>query len=832
MTARNSAIYRCGDCVVEAGNRRFLRGGEALTLEPRVFAVIVQLLAHAGDLVPRNALLDAVWGHRYVTDSTVSRVIILARRAFGDDTETSQYIQTVRGAGYRYVGPVERLLPAGQAAEPQFEPPPEHRVPAQLEELIGREADLRRLADLLTQFRGVTILGPGGIGKTQCAYEYARRNTHCHPDGVWLFDLVPTQSAQQWLVQLAAALGMDPGEYQQSRREVLRQLADRRLLLVLDNCERTAPELGELALDVLHACKQVRLLATSQRPLNYVGERLLRLAPLALPTRAQPRDESELAEARGTAALALLLRRIQAAEPGFELHLGNASALIEICARLDGMPLALEFAAPRFALLSPEQVLERLRQRFEFLANSAAGRDDRHRNLQAVLSWAYSLLAQSEQRLLAWLGVFVQGWTADSAIALAARAGYSPEAVIDLMNGLVDKSLIVVDLGCSPPRYRLLESVREFALLNLKRMQEEDLAREAHLAALEVVTNSAFGVMRSGQLQPCIDQMAEEHGNLEAAVDYAVGSARDREAGFRILGNLVLYLGQRTLVSPGLSWCMRVSQSCACVDDAQRARFLLSRGILETHAGKTHGDACTTLCEAQALALRAGDVWTEGFAAAYRALWLIIADQVPDAIELISRAAAIADTLCDPTLAHLATWAEGWVYFSRGSFEDCIRVMEPSRTSGYAGYQAIFFHGYVALAQHNLGRTALAAQAFLEGSRLAAAHRSIRAESAAVEGCAYLAHRRGMHDCAAQLLGAAQRMREVSETPLLRFWQHPHDETERGLRASMGGADYEAAVTMGKQMRFERAIKQASHMLEQLASATVASQAAKVSVGS
>jgi len=801
---------------VDSTNRRFLRGEREIALEPRVFAVIVQLLVRHGALVSRNELLDAVWGHRYVTDSTVSRVVILARRAFGDDTESSQYIQTVRGAGYRYVGPIEELAPPETRARLRFEPPPAHRIPARLEELIGREADLERIAALLSTFRGVTILGPGGMGKTQCAYEYARRASGHHTDGVWLFDLAPVQAPSQWVESLGTALSIHPGEYERTRRDILRYLSDRNLLLILDNCERIAPELGGLVLEVLHHCAQARVLATSQRPLNYLGERLFRLPALALPRIAHPANDIELAEARCASAVALLLRRIEAVEPSFELHLGNAPAIIQLCQRLDAMPLALEFAAPRFAMLSPEQVLERLQQRFAFLVSNAAGRDSRHRNLQAVLSWAYALLAAGEQRLLAWLSVFVQGWTAASAVALAVRAGYSPDSVIDVMNGLVDKSLVAVDLSRSPPRYRLLESVREFALATLEQMGETDLARGAHIRAVEELTQTALQKMKEGQLLTHIDQLAEEHGNIAAALEYAVDS-REVELGQRIVANLVLYLGGRSLSSPGLDWCRRASQGPAAVGGACRARFLLSWGVLQL--GSAAGDPHDMLLEAQTLAQGSGDLWTEGFAAAYRALSLIIAGDISGAVELVARVASIAEELRDGTLRHLAAFGKGWVSFSRGAFEDCIRIMEPSRRDGFSSLSAVLLHVYVALSHYRLGRIASAAGAFGEAFHVATALRSIRGIAGPTEGCVYLARRCGNHTLAAELLGAAERMREVTGMPLLRFWHQLHADAESGLCAEMGGENYQAAVARGRAMRFEHAVEAASAVVKQIADA-------------
>ena len=239
--------------------------------------------------------------------------------------------------------------------------------------------------------------------------------------------------------------------------------------------------------------------------------------------------------------MALLLARIQDAQSEFKLTLANAPAIVGICERLDGMPLALELAAARFALLSPEQVLERLDHRFRFLVGEVAGRDHRHRNLIALLEWGFALLSPDEQRLLAWLGVFVQGWTVEAVIDLAPTFGVSPEEAVDLLTGLANKSLASVDQSVSPPRYRLLESVREFALEQLKILGDERRARDAHLAYVLRMTEAAHADMLGARMRERIALLGPEHGNINSASEYAAGPGDNPQAALRIAGLLTLY---------------------------------------------------------------------------------------------------------------------------------------------------------------------------------------------------------------------------------------------------------------------------------------------------
>lgn len=205
----DQVIYRCGECELDTANRTFRRGGTHHALEPRVFAVLVQLISRPGELLTRDQLLDSVWGHRYVTPSTLNRVIALARRALADDAEAPAFILTVHGAGYRYVGPVERTV-AVPEPRARFGPPPSVRLPARLHTLIGREAELSQIDAMLASGRALTILGTGGMGKTQCALAFAHSRCDRYPDGVWFFDLAPMRRADEWLQALALALVIAP----------------------------------------------------------------------------------------------------------------------------------------------------------------------------------------------------------------------------------------------------------------------------------------------------------------------------------------------------------------------------------------------------------------------------------------------------------------------------------------------------------------------------------------------------------------------------------------------------------------------------------------------
>lgn len=809
-----ATTYHCGEYRLDVAERSFWRGEEAIALEPRVFAVIAELLARSGSLVTREELLDAVWGHRYVTPSTLNRTIALARRAFGDDIAKPRYIQTVHGAGYRYIGPIEAPASGSPPRPAEFGPPPTLRLPARIDTLIGRETELAALAGMLAEKRAVTLVGPGGMGKTQCSLEAARRATGSFPDGVWFFDLAPLQGAEEWLRAFGAALALPASAPEALLGALCALLAQRQALLVLDNCERIAGPLGALVARLLRSTAALKVLATSQLPLDFYGEHLLRLPPLALPAESaiETGDPKALAQ---FAAVDMIVRRIRAVQPEFELRPENARHVARICVRLDGMPLALELAAARFSLLSAEQVHERLVQRFRFLGSNSAGRDLRHRSLQTLLEWSYGLLSSEEEQLLNWCAVFVQTWTAEAAISVAAGLGYDAERTIDLLSGLVDRSMVSLAPAETPPRYRLLETVREHALARLRSSGREAEARASHMRAVVTLCRSAQSDMLAGRMRERVEQLAQELGNIAAAIDTSMRAAGSHAEALDILGSLLLFAkahGEYITVS---RWCQEVLSRCAADDTPERARALLTYGVLQMHLMAARETSASVLPEAARIAALHQDGWTEGYAHGYYALalanWGFPEQAEAHAVIAEARARQCADVI----LAGLAGLARGWICLARGGVEAALRELFAVRDVGADLHQRHFIDMYIALSHYALGNSAEAASVWLRSMELSVAVGNIRGIAGSVEGCAYLACRAGDSRSAARLLAAARSMRERTGMPIFNFWR-PHQESAWAMiRSSLSQDELAADVLTGERMRQEDAINEAQTLLWQ-----------------
>ena len=815
-SAVRATSYQCGEFRIDTADRRFSHRDREIPLEPRVLAVITELLARAGSLITRNELLDAVWGHRYVTPSTLNRTIALARRAFGDDSDEPRYIQTVHGAGYRYVGPIEALASEQLPAQAWFAPPSTVRLPARTDVLIGREAQLSVLADRLAGNRAVTVVGPGGMGKTQCVLEAARRAAGGFPDGVWFFDLAPVESAGEWLRTLGAALAMPASAQDTLLSQISTLLRERQALLVLDNCERVAAPLGALVIQLLRSTAALRVLATSQVALNFAGEQLLRLPPLEIPS-ATELENLDADTIGRCAAVEMIVRRIRAVQPEFELRADNANSIAQICIQLDGMPLALELAAARFSLLSAAQVLERLVQRFRFLGGPAAGRDQRHRSLETLLDWSYALLSPDEERLLNWCAVFVQTWSVETGVGMAAALGHDAERAIDLLAGLVNHSLVSVVPSVTVPRYRLLETVRDYALARLRLAGEEAQARATHMRLVLNMCRAAHTDILAGHMRERVEELAQERSNIAAAIDTSMRTAGGHEEALDICGSLVIFSKGHGDYVTVARWCRDVLSGCAVTETPERARALLTLGVAEMHFAASGARSDSVLPDAARIAAAHGDWWTEAYAHGYYALALANWGFPEEAAEHAAISEARAQDHQDPLLAALAGLARGWISLARGDTHAALRALLAVRDVGADLHQRHFIDMYIALSLFALGEPSSAAREWLRAMELSVAVGNVRGVAGSIEGCGYVACSAGEYASAARLLAAARRIRELTEIPVFNFWRPHQAAAIDRLRGALSSSELTSETQKGLQMRHEDAAKEAQAILWRLA---------------
>ncbi len=413
---------------------------------------------------------------------------------------------------------------------------PAHNLPSPFASFVGRGAQLAEVRGLLTQDRLVTLTGAGGVGKTRLAVEVASRSAGEYADGVWYVDLAPITDADVVPVVVARALGLPDQPGGSMMDTLLRFFRDRQLLVVLDNCEHLLDACAELVVSVLGGASGLRVLATSREPIGVSGEAMWRVPSLSVA------DE----------AIELFADRARHARPDFAVADDNAGVVAEICRRLDGIPLAIELAAARVRALSLAEILDSLHDRFRLLTGGSRTAVRRQQTLRASVDWSHALLTDTERTLFRRLAAFLGGFDLEAAQAVAGADGLARYQVIDQLTLLVDKSLVVAENSRGRTRYRLLETVRQYALEKLAESGEADAVRSRHrdyYTALAALLDAPPD--RDYELR--IEQVETEIDNLRAAFGWSRENS-DVELALTLASSLQPLWSARGRLREGLVW--------------------------------------------------------------------------------------------------------------------------------------------------------------------------------------------------------------------------------------------------------------------------------------
>ena len=507
--------------VLDLADARLTGPGGPVALGNNALRVLAALIRSEGRLLTKDMLFDQAWEGLIVTYAALTSVIKELRRALGDDPREPRFIQSVYGKGYRFISraqtaPVrdraEPLPPAGAATT---------NLPLEDGPLIGRAADLDAIDPLLATPGGVvTLIGPGGMGKTRLALAAARRQLASRRDGVWLVELAALSEARDIPYLVAQAMGIVLGTGGDTLPALIERLRRRQCLIVLDNCEHLIDGAAALAAAIRGAAPGVTVLATSQEALGVAGETVVPLEPL------DRRD-----------AAALFLLRARAADPAFASAATDDPAVHNICDTLDRLPLAIEMAAARAPALGCAALLERLGDRFAVLTRGVRSAAPRQRTLHATLAWSHDLLNTDEAAVFRRLGVFGGAFALDAAVAVAGlgRAALSEMQVLDALDTLVARSLLVrrrrLELA-GEPRFALLETMREFGCERLAEAGEAEAAHRAHAAWYaatgEPIWSDFCGDVSDVELER---RHRENMDNLFTAVRWCYAPGGDAELG-------------------------------------------------------------------------------------------------------------------------------------------------------------------------------------------------------------------------------------------------------------------------------------------------------------
>ncbi|MEO3862431.1 LuxR C-terminal-related transcriptional regulator [Acrocarpospora sp. B8E8] len=461
-------------------------------------------------------------------------------------------------------------------------------LPLEPNAFVGREPDVAELVQLITATRVVTLSGMGGIGKSRLALRVAAELAGDLPDGAWLVEF-PEGTPPDEVVRRTATILRVEGEPRRSLRDTVAEvLAGRRMLLLLDNCETVVEECARLVRRLTEACPEVRVLATSREPLRVPGETVWRVPPLMLPASPEPAD------VRDSEAGRLFLTRAAAAAPGFALTEANAAVVARLCRDLDGLPLALELAAGMTRVLSMPQLVSRLGDRFHLLAAGDRTAPPRQRTLRATVDWSYRLLSDPERLLLRRATVFRAGWTLDMAERICSGDGLRPHDVLTHLTALVDKSLVVVDGELAgEARYRLLDTIRQYATEQLDAAGEEQDVRRRHrdyFCHLGRDWETATLGVPWPDLKRRVDRLERLQGDLRGAVEWSV-AAGDTDPMLQALVEMRWALiGAGRYQTQLISWLDRLlALASPELPAATRGRVLLLAANLAVNSGDLAG---------------------------------------------------------------------------------------------------------------------------------------------------------------------------------------------------------------------------------------------------
>jgi predicted ATPase/DNA-binding winged helix-turn-helix (wHTH) protein len=470
MTA-SEPVLSFGPFHLLPAQRLLLQAGEPVRLGSRAREILAILIEQAGRIVKKHEIIRRVWPETIVEEGTLRVHIAAIRKALQEGHSGMRYVENVTGHGYRFIAPISRSIAAASLKpSPAERAGPLPRLPAPLTKIVGREQVLAALAARFEQRRFTTLTGPGGIGKTTVALAAANQLQSSYRDGVCFVDLGSVSAPAMIPGILAAALGLaiaasDPIP------NIVRFLADRRTLIVLDNCEQVVESVAVLAETLLRSAAEIHILATSREPLRVMEESVLLLAPLEIPP---PPALLSAAEALGFSAVHLFVERATEATHLFELLDADVPVVADICRKLDGLPLAIELAAARVDVFGIHGLAARLNDCLGFLTRGLRTAQPRHKTLRATLDWSYDILSRTQQIALCKLGVFVGSFDAASARAVIADDESSIEHVVNLLAELVAKSLLSARVRNDQVQYQLLETSRAYAIEKLRSSDEYD----------------------------------------------------------------------------------------------------------------------------------------------------------------------------------------------------------------------------------------------------------------------------------------------------------------------------------------------------------------------
>lgn len=678
-------------------------------------------------------------------------------------------------------------------------------LPVDVTSFVGRRRELAEAKALLSTSRLLTLTGMGGVGKTRLAIKMAADLHRGFADGVWLVELAGLQDAGLLGQTVSAALGIDDRSAGRSVTTLSSFLRKRQMLMVLDNCEHLLDACAVMADALLRACPELRILATSRQPLGIAGEQTLVVPPLSFP-------EADLGPAEEGftryGAVSLFVDRAAAVRPGFTIDARNQVAVAGICRRLDGIPLAIELAVGRLRSLSADQLLERLDDRYALLTGGSRAALPRQQTLRALIDWSFDLCSPSEQLLWARLSVFADGFDLDAAEQVCSGGEVPAGDVLDLVSGLVDKSVVVADERGGRVRYQLSETLREYGRDRLTDAGQARALRRRHRDMYRsLVTRAEAGWFGPAQVE-LFARLRLEHANLRAALGFCLTEPGDAPVGLAMASALRFYWVMSGRPNEGRHWLERTLTSA--VGPAQRVKGLCVDGYLATVLGNFPSTELR-LDEASALAHALDDQSGIADVTQLRGLSALFQGDplraLPHFEEALAEHGVVGDEAAlayDQIQLALSAALLGDDERAVGLFEECLALSE-SRGEHWIRALAMWALGIEAYRQGDHPRATAAEQ---QSIRLRLPLDDRRTIGLNLDILAWTAAADGDSERAARLLGASQAIRETLGTSFgpLGHLAQMQAQCEQSARQTLGDGGFERAFKLGVGLGFDDAV--------------------------
>jgi predicted ATPase len=723
-----------------------------------------------------------------------------------------------------------------------------HNLPAQLTSFIGREQEIAEAGKLLSSTRILTFIGPGGTGKTRLCLQVAAEQFSEFKDGVWLIELAQLADSNYVLSTIASTFHLREFQGVPLMDTVTDYLRGKQLLLTLDNCEHLIETCARLSDHFLQACPKLKIISSSREALGISGETVYRVPSLSLPQDFE--DLRDVGNLMNYEATRLFTERAVKANPQFTLTIDNAPYVTQICKRLDGIPLAIELAAARLKLFTPQQIAARLDDRFKLLTGGSRSALPRQQTLRALIDWSYLTLNETEQEVFRQLAVFSGGWTFEAAESVAGEM-----ETMDGLSGLVNKSLVNFEEKEGEARYRYLETIRQYAMEKLLESGEAVNARDRHQAHFMKYIRRAQEHFGTAQRLLWLNRLEAEHDNLRSALGWALES--HPESALQMVCLLYIFWRSHSYLTEGCNWCQAAISRVEALSlagpniDQRRAEAYLYLAMLSVNRGEHH---TAQIAAKQGVALARGlddkltlvrTLNSLGFSSAFLGDVTLAFDSLHESEDICRRfgykeeLANVLQALAYVTMEvhgpnaaeQLQLYMEESLALSQGSMDPEAEV----RTEGILARLAFYRGDRVTARQHadqmldlhremgdqlgvtghqstmahirrQMGDYEKALELYREtlpdwqkiGHRGAVAHQ--------LECFAFIAKAQEQGERAVKLMSAAEALREVSSSPRTPQEQIEYDTELAGLRAGMDENTFDLLWAEGQSLNMDQAI--------------------------